>query len=416
MSVFQQTFGRPQEGAIRAPGRVNLIGEHTDYNDGFVLPIAIERQVVATWAARPDRTVRFHSAAVGETATVDLDADVQPIPKAWSNYPVGTLVELRRAGVALRGADILLESDVPLGGGLSSSAAIEVATALALMVAAGRPRAIDGRELALLCQRAENHFAGAPCGIMDQSIVAMGQAGRAMLLDCRSGEIRHVPFDNPEVVLLVADTQVKHNVGEGGYPLRRRQCHEAAERLGVPALRDVTPERFGQVVEEGLLEGDLLKRTRHVVGEIDRTLSAVAALEAGDYREFGELMYASHASLARDFEVSCEELDAIVAAADGCEGVYGARMTGGGFGGCAIVLVRADAAEAAAEKIADAFAARYGRRCPVFATTAAAGAGDFERRVKASEHPAKGMWADREDMKDPTEYVRKLRQGRFENH
>ncbi len=371
MTAFADIFARPPEGAFRAPGRVNLIGEHTDYNDGFVLPIAIERQAVAAWAGRDDRVLRFHSAQLGRTVRADLDGELAPVAGSWGNYPVGVAVELLGAGVALRGADVLIDSDVPLGGGLSSSAALEVAVALALMAAAGRPDAVAGRELALLCQRAENHFAGAPCGIMDQSIAVMARPGRAMLLDCRSGEARHVPFDDPAVVLLVADTQVKHDIGEGGYPLRRRQCQAAAGRLGVRALRDVSPEKLAA----GGLEGDLLKRARHVAGEIARTLAGVEALAAGDHARFGELMYASHASLRDDFEVSCEELDAIVAAAGRCPGALGARMTGGGFGGCAIVLARAQAADAAAERIASDFEKRFGRRCPIFATGAAAGAG-----------------------------------------
>ena len=374
MADFRGVFGRAAEGCIQAPGRVNLIGEHTDYNDGFVLPIAIERHVRARWARRADRTVRLHSLQAAAPAEVGLDDELKPAPGAWHNYPVGVLVEVRRAGVPLAGADILFDSDVPLGGGLSSSAALEVATALALMAGAGRPRAVDGRELALLCQRAENHFAGAPCGIMDQSIVVMAQAGRAMLLDCRTGQTRHVPFDDPRLVLLVANTLVKHDIGEGGYPLRRRQCHEAAKLLGVAALRDASPEAVDQAGREGTLEGDLLKRARHVVGEIARTLQAVDALEKSDYARFGRLMYASHASLRDDFEVSCEELDVLVEAARDCPGVYGARMTGGGFGGCAIVLVDRARAEQAAGRIAAKFRASFGRPCPIFATSAAEGA------------------------------------------
>jgi len=377
MASFEEVFGRPADGAVRAPGRVNLIGEHTDYNDGFVLPIAIERRAVARWARREDRRVRFHSLQKGEGVQIDLDALPAPTPGAWSNYPVGVAVELSAAGAAAGAADVLIDSDVPIGGGLSSSAAIEVAVALALMAAAGRPRAVDGRDLALLCQRAENRFAGAPCGIMDQSIAVMGRAGRAMLLDCRSGEVRHVPFDDASWRLLVADTQVSHDIGEGGYPLRRRQCREAADALAADALRDVTADRVARAAAEGVLSGDLLKRARHVVGEIARTLDAAEALAAGDYPRFGELMLASHASLRDDFEVSCPELDAIVAAAEACQGAAGARMTGGGFGGCAIVLARADAADEVAAAVAGAFAERFGRRCPVFATAAAPGAGEL---------------------------------------
>jgi galactokinase len=371
---FQSVFSRPAEGAVRAPGRVNLIGEHTDYNDGFVLPIAITRQVSAAYARRTDRTLRLHSTSSG-SAVVDLDAMLIPTKGAWSNYPVGVAVELAKAGVKLAGADVLLDSTVPLGAGLSSSAALEVATALALLAASGKTGAVTGRDLALLCQRAENLFAGAPCGIMDQSIAVMGQVGHALLLDCRDGSTRQVPFSDPSLVLLVADTQVKHDIGDGGYPLRRRQCHEAAAKLTVKALRDVTPAQLDKAAAAGTLGGDLLKRAKHVVGEIDRTLQAVKALGVSDYALFGQLMYQSHDSLRDDFQVSCDELDAIVESARASKGVFGARMTGGGFGGSAIVLVEARAADAVAEKIAKDFHARFNRRPPVFPTTAAAGAG-----------------------------------------
>ena len=383
--AFERVFRRPAAGAVRAPGRANLIGEHTDYNDGFVLPIAIERHTVAAYAPRPDRTIRFHSVQMRETVSVGLDAEVRPTPGAWGNYPVGVAVELLRGGVRLGGADVLLDSTVPVGAGLSSSAALEVATALALMAAAGVPRAVDGADLARLCQRAENDFAGAPCGIMDQSTAVMARAGTAMLMDCRSGEIRHVPFDDPRVVLLVVDTRVRHDIGEGGYPLRRRQCRQAAERLGVGSLRDVSMERLRQAARAADGQGggrelhcELLKRVRHVVGEIDRTLRAARALEGGEYRRFGELMFASHASLRDDYEVSCAELDVVVEVARTCPGVYGARMTGGGFGGCALVLVEADAADAAAKHIASTFRARFARRCAIFATRAAGGAGQVQ--------------------------------------
>jgi galactokinase len=372
---FRAVFGREPSGAARAPGRVNLIGEHTDYNGGLVLPIAIEPEAVAAYAAREDREVHFRSVYAGETFVTDLDAELTPQAGHWSNYPAGVVRELRAAGVALAGTDVLIDSTVPVGGGLSSSAAIEVATALALMASAGRPEAVAGAELARLCQRAENEFAGAPCGIMDQSIVVLARAGRAMLMDCRDGEVRHVPFDDPAVTLLVVDTQVKHNVGEGGYPLRRRQCEQAAGALGVASLREVTPVELAEVVEAGGLDATLLARVRHVVGEIDRTAQAAEALARGDWRGFGRLMFASHRSLRDDYEVSSAELDAIVESAGECEGVYGARMTGGGFGGCAIILAEADAAEAVGRRVADRFEAAFHRRPPILATAAAAGAG-----------------------------------------
>ena len=374
-NCFHSLHNCPPAGAVRAPGRVNLIGEHTDYNDGFVLPIAIQRQVVAMWAPREDRRVTFRSVQAEGEATIELDSPIAPGLPGWANYCRGVAAGLISAGAPLKGADILFDGDIPLGGGLSSSAAIEVASALALLEAAGRGGHVGGRELALLCQQAEHRFAGAPCGIMDQSIAIMGQAGRAMLLDCRDGAIRQVPFDDPGVVLLVADTQVKHDISDGGYGARREQCHSAARRLEVVALRDVDEARVAAASRREELAGKELMRTRHVVGEIARTLSACDALTAGDYRRFGELMYASHASLRDDYEVSCQELDAIVDAARACPAVYGARMTGGGFGGCAIILAQANAADAVTRTVQESFRQRFGRSCPIFPTRAMAGCG-----------------------------------------
>jgi galactokinase len=269
------------------------------------------------------------------------------------------------------GAEILFDSTIPLGGGLSSSAALEVATALAMLRAAGGAAAIPPRELALLCQKAEHEFAGAPVGIMDQSICIMGQAGRALLLDCRTGQTRQVPFDDPALVLLVCDTRVKHELNDGGYGARRAQCESAARKLGVHALRDASSAQADACADLTQVER---MRVRHVIGEIARTTQAVVALESADYAEFGRLMVASHISLRDDYQVSCEELDAIVDLACASAGVFGARMTGGGFGGCAIVLVRADHADAVSRTIADGFSHRFSHPCPIFATHAAAGA------------------------------------------
>ena len=372
---FESAFGRAAAGAVRAPGRVNLIGEHTDYNDGFVLPIAIERQTVALHAPREDRTVRLASLQQeGHEASFSLDGEICPGEPKWANYPRGVAAMLLRAGAGLTGCDILFDSDVPIGGGLSSSASLEVAAALAMLGACGG-RA-EPYELAKLCQAAEHEYAGTPCGIMDQAVSVMGRAGHALLLDCRDGAVRQVPFDDPGLVLLVADTQVKHDLTDGGYAARREQCHAAAAKLGVAALRGLTPEALA--VGAGKLSEKEHMRARHVVGEISRTLDAVEALEAGDLGRFGERMYGSHESLRDDYEVSCEELDAIVEAARGQRGVYGARMTGGGFGGCAIVLAEAGRAGAIEEAIAAAFESRFGRRCPIFSTRAAAGAGKLD--------------------------------------
>ncbi len=373
-SRFESLFGRPPAGLVRAPGRVNLIGEHTDYNDGFVLPIAIDRQTLAGWAGRADRRVVFASLQVEAPAEIDLDAPIEKGEPAWANYCRGVAAGLRSAGVPLAGADILFDSDVPIGGGLSSSASLEVATAMALLAAAGAVGRLEGRELALICQKAEHEYAGAPCGIMDQSISVMGRAGHALLLDCRDGSTRQVPFRDRSLVLLVADTQVKHSISDGGYAARRDQCYAAAARLGVKMLRDASVADVERAGRNGTLEGKELLRASHVVSEIERTVQAVAALDAGDYHAFGRLMYGSHMSLRDDYEVSCQELDSVVDSASHEAGVFGARMTGGGFGGCAIVLAEAARAEAIATAIQNAFERRFGRRCPIFATTAQDGA------------------------------------------
>lgn len=371
---FESTYGDDATGAVRAPGRVNLIGEHTDYNDGFVLPIAIEREVVAVFRPRNDRKVNFASAQSPQAALLDLAGPIKPGEPKWANYCKGVAAGLGARDIPLVGADILFEGNIPLGGGLSSSAALEVATAMALLAAAGKVGAIKPRDIALVCQMAEHEFAGAPCGIMDQSIAVMGKAAAAMLLDCRSGHIEQIPFDNPNVILLVADTQVKHDITDGGYAKRRQQCYDAAAKLGVKMLRDADEQSVSAAAKAGTLGGKELMRARHVVGEITRTIEACRALKAGDYAGFGRLMYASHNSLRDDYEVSCEELDAVVDLARNCAGVYGARMTGGGFGGCAIILAEAEASGPIIESITTGFAARFGRRCPIFATHAVAGA------------------------------------------
>ena len=373
---FQTLFARRPDGAVRAPGRVNLIGEHTDYNDGLVLPIAINRQTVALYARRTDRTVRLASKQIGpEPVSLDLATPITPGRPAWANYPRGVAAGLLAAGAKLTGADVLFDSDVPLGGGLSSSAALEVAAALALLEAAGTPDALAPAALARLCQTAEHDFAGAPCGIMDQSIAIMARPGHALLLDCRTNHTRHVPFDDPAVVLLVADTQVKHAISDGGYALRREQCHAAAAALGAPALRDVDLPALQAAAKAGKVDAKQLMRARHVVTEIARTLDAAAALAVGGYEHFGRLMVASHLSLRDDYEVSCEELDVIVDAAVAAPGVFGARMTGGGFGGCAIILARSDQAANVTATVQKTFADRFGRHCPIFPTPAAPGAG-----------------------------------------
>ncbi len=377
-SQFAQIHGREVSAAVRAPGRVNLIGEHTDYNDGFVLPIAIEKQIAAGVAPRDDRTVTFASMQMETGARVDLDEGIVPGEPTWTNYCKGVAAGLVRAGVDLCGADVLFDSDIPQGAGLGSSAALEVCTAMALLVVAGKIGVLDDRDLVRLSQKAEHEFAAAPCGIMDQSISLMGRAGHAMLLDCRSGQIEHVAFDDPDKVLIIVNTMVRHEIADGAYAERRAQCESAARKLGVESLRDADDAMIRTAREQGRLTEIESARAYHVVREIARTLEAAEALKHRDYSRFGELMYASHESLRDDFAVSCDQLDAVVDLARNCKGVCGARMTGGGFGGCAIILVSTDQSEMTQDFVAEGFQKRFGSPCDIFTTRAAAGASAIE--------------------------------------
>jgi len=356
---FRQTFAGEAR-LYRAPGRVNLIGEHTDYNDGFVLPAALEQCAWAAAAARPDRRLRARSTRAGETVEFDLDDPAAHPRRDWSDYVRGVAVMLGREGFPLVGADLLIDSDVPVGSGLSSSAALEVVVGYALLDCAEDK--IDRTRLALVCQRAENEFVGMRCGIMDQFVSCHGAAGRALLLDCRSLAFRLAPVD-ASVRLVVVNSMVRHQLAAGEYNRRREQCEQGVALLskalpGIRALRDVS---FADLAQYGAtLPEVVLRRCRHVVSENDRTLRAAAALEAGQVEEFGRLMNESHASLRDDYEVSCRELDVLVETARRLDGVLGARMTGGGFGGCTVNLVRAEAAERFVAGVAEGYAAAVG--------------------------------------------------------
>jgi galactokinase len=324
---------------VWAPGRVNLIGEHTDYNDGFVLPMATGAGILLAARPRPDRTVRVWSRLMGESFELSLDEPIRKAPPPWSLYVRGVLAGLTARGLTLPGFDAVVTGDLPAGGGLSSSAALEVATATLGEALAGS--AIDPIEKALLCQEAEHTYAGVPCGIMDQFAAVFARSGRLLLLDCRSRRWELVPLASEEVAVLIINTMVRHELSGGEYALRRRQCQEAARLLGVASLRDVTADLVRAA--ESRLPDVNFRRALHVATENERTLSAAEALRRGDWAELGRLMYASHESLRRDYEVSCAELDVIVAIARELGergGVLGCRMTGGGFGGCAIALVR----------------------------------------------------------------------------
>ncbi|HEY6802499.1 MAG TPA: galactokinase [Pyrinomonadaceae bacterium] len=324
---------------FRAPGRVNLIGEHTDYNDGFVMPVAINFSTFVDYYPSTDRTLRFHSDNFNEEVSFDLDNPLKEARGHWSDYPIGVALMLMRAGFQLEAARLVISSDVPIGSGLSSSAAIEVATALALT--SNSTSVPDRTELAKLCRKAENEFVGARVGIMDQFVSLCGAQDSALLLDCRSLEFKLLPLAT-DAQLVICNTMVKHALASGAYNERRAQCEEGVRRLstvlpGIEALRDLTSTELEQ--HKDVLPEVVYRRCRHIVTENERVLGAGEALVGGDTRKFGELMNASHESLRNDFEVSCEELDLMVGFAREVDGVLGARMTGGGFGGCTVNLV-----------------------------------------------------------------------------
>jgi galactokinase len=374
---FIKTYGHAPRWIAAAPGRVNVIGEHTDYNDGFVLPMAIELYTVI--AAAPSdggaAQVRFHSSGnFSGPAVVDLSKPLQPFPKgAWANYPAGVLAGFAERGIFPGGFDALIYSTVPSGGGLSSSAALEVATAT--LLEAMTRKTLDPVEKALLCQQAEHEYAGVPCGIMDQFISVMGRKDHLLLLDCRSRHTELIAMSDPAVALLVTNTNVKHELGSGQYAQRRAQCEAAAKILGVPSLRDATPAALQKAA--GAMEDVVFRRARHVISEIERTPLAARALAASDWAAAGQLMYGSHYSLRDDYEVSCAELDAVVEIAQAIGekgGVYGCRMTGGGFGGCTVALVKAKAVSAIKRKIAADYKRKTGIEATMFVTRPAAGA------------------------------------------
>jgi galactokinase len=354
---FVRTFDRRPAGVWSAPGRVNLIGEHTDYNEGFVLPFAIDARTTVAAATRDDGMLRLRSAQQPAGDVAVRLADLAPgHPGGWASYAAGVVWAFRAAGHDVPGLDLLVDGRVPLGAGLSSSAALECAVAMALdgILALG----LDRDRLAVLAQRAENDFVGAPTGMMDQLASLRCTAGHAIFLDTRSLHAEQVPLDvaSAGLRLLVADTRVHHDHAEGGYGERRASCERAAGLLGVRALRDVPAADLDAAVAR-LPDDELRRRVRHVVTEDARVVAAVSALRTGDWATLGALMDASHASLRDDYEVSCEELDVAVAGARAA-GALGARMTGGGFGGSAIALVPVGAVGAVGAAVTSAFADR----------------------------------------------------------
>ncbi|GAB4252091.1 MAG: galactokinase [Acidobacteriota bacterium] len=371
---FAERFNRAAEWWVQAPGRVNLIGEHTDYNDGFVFPAAIDRYLHIAAAPRDDDRIRAYSVDFDQESTFPIDDPEYSREAAWSNYLRGVVQQIRRRGLALRGMDLVLSGNVPVGAGLSSSAALEVATAETVRAVSGLE--LDRVQMALLCQAAEREFVGVNCGIMDQFVSALAQPDAALFIDCRDLTHEPVPLA-PGVSLVVCDSKVQRKLDASAYNQRRRECEEAVAALrqalpGIRALRDVTPEQLE--AHRDLLDDVHYRRARHVVTENDRVLQAVELLRRGELEAFGSLLYASHTSLRQDYEVSCRELDVLVDLAGQVPGTLGARMTGAGFGGCTVNLVRSEAVEEFRFRVASGYRAEVGHDCAVYACRASRGA------------------------------------------
>jgi galactokinase len=375
---FRQVHGAGPR-IFRAPGRVNLIGEHTDYNDGFVMPAAID---FSTWVAvsRSDEPrLKVESTQFADGDEWPLDRLAGPPRKHWTDYVRGVAAVLQGAGYPLPGANLIIDGEVPLGAGLSSSAALEVSSALALLSVANHEA--PKLELVQLCQRAEHEYAGTRCGIMDQFIATFGKAEHALMLDCRSLEYELLPLPD-DVRLVICNSMVKHELAGGEYNRRRADCETGVRILRqslptVRALRDVSLTDLE--IHRNDMSDIVYRRCRHVITENQRVLDAAEALKSGNLARFGELMYASHHSLRDDYEVSCRELDLLVKLAQEHEGVYGARMTGGGFGGCTINLARADSADQFKQDLAEAYAKETGKVAEVYVCSAAEGADEWKR-------------------------------------
>ncbi len=365
---FRQRYGQTPAFVVRAPGRVNLIGEHTDYNDGFVLPLAIDRAVWIALRPIPEEKVEAYSLDFKETADFPL-AELTKGERGWPEYLKGTAWALQQAGYSLKGWQGVIAGDVPVGAGLSSSAALELATARAFAAVSGFPW--DPATMARIGQQAENQWVGVRCGIMDQMISAAGRAGHALLIDCRTLQYEAVPLPAGTTVV-VLDTATRRGLVDSAYNERRGQCEAAARLFGVPALRDVSLAQFNKLAAR--LDEATRKRARHVISENERTLGAAEAMKRGDAELLGELMNASHVSLRDDFQVSSRELDAMVECGRGVRGCLGIRMTGAGFGGCAVALVRSAEVRGFVTEVADCYRAGTGLAPHIYVCHATDGA------------------------------------------
>jgi galactokinase len=381
---YEEVFGCQPATVVRAPGRVNLIGEHTDYNDGYVLPVAIDRSILMAAAPRPDRQVVLHALDFDHQWTeFSLDDIRHDAQHSWSDYQRGVAFFLQKRGFDLLGLNAVISGDIPIGSGLSSSAAVEVAAAYTWQVLSGF--SLSRVELALLCQQAENEFVGMKCGIMDQFISALGQRDHALLIDCRTLEHELVELGasegspRPSATIVVCDTMKRRGLVDSEYNTRRRECEEGVRLLqrrlpGIKALRDVSPAQFERYQED--LREVVRRRCRHIVYENARVLQSVEALREGDLATFGRLMNESHVSLRDDYQVSCRELNVMVEAAWQVEGVYGSRLTGAGFGGCTVSLVAEEAVERFHAHVAAEYQATTGVEPQIYVCAVEDGVGE----------------------------------------
>ncbi len=373
VAKFAEKYASDPDIVVAAPGRVNLIGEHIDYNDGFVLPMAIERYTVIAAKVDPqnEATATLYSVDMDEQADISLVDPVKKENSHWSNYVTGVVDGMVKGkGFSIPGFQAVAKSNVPIGGGLSSSASLEVATATLIEAITGQT--IAKVDKGLVCQKAEHDFAGVPCGIMDQFSSVLCESDHVLLLDCRDQSFQQIPFSNPDIVVLIINSEVKHELSGGEYAQRRAQCEEALEILGAESYRDVTLQQLQQKKDD--FDEVVYHRAHHVVTEIARTVKTAEAMKKNAWQTVGELMYASHASLRDDFEVSCKELDVLVDIASKTDGVIGARMTGGGFGGCIVALVQGNKADSISDSICREYEEQTGVKPSAFMTRPGQGA------------------------------------------
>lgn len=379
---FIELYGVAPAAMVKSPGRVNLIGEHTDYNDGYVLPIAINYETMVALAPSNDSTVCLYSSNLDRTSVFSLDKIVHDRINKWSNYPRGVAWMLQRKNIPIEGVNVTIDGDVPMGAGLSSSASLEVAFAFALQ--AIFEFEMSGAEMAVLCQKAENDFAGVKCGIMDQFISRLGKKDHALFIDCRTLDYQPVPLLQSGIKVIVADTLKKRGLVDSEYNTRRAQCEEAVTLLkrrlpGITALRDVSVADFRKYGMD--LPPTVRRRAEHIVHENDRVLESAKLLKQGNIKGFGKLMNESHISLRDLYEVSCRELNVMVEAAWNVEGVYGSRMTGAGFGGCTVSLVDDSAVDDFLKRVSNEYKARIGIAPKLYVCTPENGAEQLEYEV-----------------------------------